>query len=184
MGAATVVQLTDDVRAALDGGHLTHLTTLNPDGSPQVTVVWIGLDGDEIVCGHLPEHQKVRNMRRDPRVVLSLVTGGTGLAASPNTSWSPVELGSPWAAEGPSSCSTSPAATSGLTSSFRRWTSPRPASSPTSRSTGSAASDPGRPDPTDDLFVSGRNLESTDREPIPARQVRSGEQRPRAPRRS
>jgi PPOX class probable F420-dependent enzyme len=38
-------------------------------------VVWIGVEGDEIVCGHLGEYHKVRNMRRDPRVVLSLLTG-------------------------------------------------------------------------------------------------------------
>lgn len=71
-----MVALSNEVRAALQAGHLAHLTTLNADGSPQVTVVWIGLEGDEIVCGHLPMHQKIRNMRRDPRVVISLVTGG------------------------------------------------------------------------------------------------------------
>jgi PPOX class probable F420-dependent enzyme len=48
------------------------LVTLNPDGSPQVTLVWIGLDGDEIVAGHLPENRKVKNIRRDPRVAISL----------------------------------------------------------------------------------------------------------------
>ena len=52
---------------------LCHLTTLNPDGSPQVTVVWVGVDGDEHVTGHLPHNQKVRNMERDPRVVLSFL---------------------------------------------------------------------------------------------------------------
>jgi PPOX class probable F420-dependent enzyme len=69
-------KLTDEVRSVLSEGHLGHLTTLNRDGSPQVTVVWIGVEDDEIVCAHLMEHQKVRNMRRDPRVALSLVTGG------------------------------------------------------------------------------------------------------------
>lgn len=68
--------LSDDVRQALTAGHLAHLTTLNPDGSPQVTVVWIGLDNDEIVCAHLNLHKKVQNIRRDARVVLSLLTGG------------------------------------------------------------------------------------------------------------
>ena len=63
-------------RAAIDEGHLAHLVTLNPDGSPQLSVVWVGLDGDEIVAAHLAEHQKVRNVRRDPRVVLSMETGG------------------------------------------------------------------------------------------------------------
>jgi PPOX class probable F420-dependent enzyme len=68
--------LIDEARAALASGHLTHLVTLNPDGSPQVTIVWVGLEGDEIVSGHLGVRQKLANVRRDPRVVLSLVTGG------------------------------------------------------------------------------------------------------------
>jgi len=67
--------LSDEVRAAVTGGHLAHLTTLNADGSPQVTIVWVGLDGDDIVSGHLGSWQKLRNVERDPRVVLSLVTG-------------------------------------------------------------------------------------------------------------
>ena len=54
-------------------GPLCHLSTLNPDGSPQVTVVWVGADGDELVTAHLPHNQKVRNMERDPRVVLSFL---------------------------------------------------------------------------------------------------------------
>jgi PPOX class probable F420-dependent enzyme len=53
---------------------LAHLVTLNPDGGPQVTVVWVGLDGDEIVAAHLPEHRKVRNIRHDSRVALSVET--------------------------------------------------------------------------------------------------------------
>ena len=68
--------LTDEVRDAIEGGHLAHLVTLNPDGSPQLSVVWVTLEDDEIVAAHLFEHQKVRNVRRDPRVVLSIETGG------------------------------------------------------------------------------------------------------------
>ena len=67
--------LIDEARAALASGHLAHLVTVNPDGSPQVTIVWVGLEGDEIVSGHLGMRQKLANVRRDPRVVLSLVTG-------------------------------------------------------------------------------------------------------------
>jgi PPOX class probable F420-dependent enzyme len=62
-------------RAVLESAALAHLVTLNPDGSPQVTVVWVGLDGEEIVAAHLPEHRKVRNIRNDSRVALSLETG-------------------------------------------------------------------------------------------------------------
>ena len=54
---------------------LAHLVTLNPDGSPQVTVVWVGLDGDEIVAAHLAEHRKIRNIRHDSRVALSVEAG-------------------------------------------------------------------------------------------------------------
>jgi PPOX class probable F420-dependent enzyme len=66
----------------LESAALAHLVTLNPDGSPQVTIVWVGLDGDEIVIGHLPEHRKIRNIRNDSRVALSIETGernATGL---------------------------------------------------------------------------------------------------------
>ena len=66
--------LPDSAKAVLDSPALAHLVTLNPDGSPQVTVVWVGLDGDEIVAAHLPEHRKVRNIRNDARVALSIET--------------------------------------------------------------------------------------------------------------
>jgi PPOX class probable F420-dependent enzyme len=67
--------LTAAVREALGAGHPAHLVTINKDGSPQVSVVWVGLDGDDIVSGHLDERLKLRNARRDPRVVLSMETG-------------------------------------------------------------------------------------------------------------
>jgi hypothetical protein len=41
------------VRAVIESGRLGHLVTLNADGSPQVTCVWVGLDGDELVTAHL-----------------------------------------------------------------------------------------------------------------------------------
>jgi PPOX class probable F420-dependent enzyme len=67
--------LPDSARAVLESEALAHLVTLNPDGSPQVTVVWVGMDGDEIVSGHLPDHRKLRNIRRDGRVALTLEAG-------------------------------------------------------------------------------------------------------------
>ncbi len=63
--------LPDSARELIESGALAHLVTLNADGSPQVTCVWMGIEGDELVCAHLPRHQKVRNMERDPRVVVS-----------------------------------------------------------------------------------------------------------------
>ena len=77
-----MTSLPDSARAVLESAALAHLVTLNPDGSPQVTIVWVGLDGDEIVIGHLPEHRKVRNIRNDSRVALSIETSernATGL---------------------------------------------------------------------------------------------------------
>ena len=63
--------LPDSARELIESGALAHLVTLNADGSPQVSCVWVGIDGDELVSGHLPEHQKIRNIRRDPRVSVS-----------------------------------------------------------------------------------------------------------------
>ena len=67
--------LTPEAREVLTAGRLAHLVTVNADGSPQVSIVWVGLDGDEIVSGHMGVRQKLRNVERDPRVVLSLETG-------------------------------------------------------------------------------------------------------------
>ena len=61
-----------EIRDLIESGCAAHLVTLNRDGSPQVTLVWIGLDGDEVVAGHLPRNRKVRNIERDPRVAISL----------------------------------------------------------------------------------------------------------------
>lgn len=68
--------LNDTVRQALTAGHLAHLVTLNKDGSPQVSIVWVGLENDEIVCAHFNFYQKLKNIQRDARVALSMATGG------------------------------------------------------------------------------------------------------------
>ncbi|WP_298327453.1 PPOX class F420-dependent oxidoreductase [Haloactinopolyspora sp.] len=59
------------LRDLIAAGPMAHLSTINPDGSPQVSVIWIGLDGDDLVSGHLSWRVKLRNISRDPRVVLS-----------------------------------------------------------------------------------------------------------------
>jgi PPOX class probable F420-dependent enzyme len=66
------MKIPDTARRVLEGPALAHLVTLEPDGRPQVSLVWIGVDGDELVCGHLPLHRKLRNIQRDPRVTLSI----------------------------------------------------------------------------------------------------------------
>jgi PPOX class probable F420-dependent enzyme len=63
-------------RAVIESGRLAHLVTVNADGSPQVTCVWVGLEDEEIVVGKLVIDQKIRNIRRDPRVSLSIEAEG------------------------------------------------------------------------------------------------------------
>ena len=67
------MKLPQSARALIESGSVAHLVTLNADGSPQVTCIWVGLDQDEIVSGHLNvEQAKLRNVARDPRVALSI----------------------------------------------------------------------------------------------------------------
>jgi PPOX class probable F420-dependent enzyme len=63
--------LSRELRDLIESGPMAHLSTINADGSPQVTVIWIGLDGDDLVSAHMSRHVKLRNIERDPRVVLS-----------------------------------------------------------------------------------------------------------------
>lgn len=58
-------------RTLIESGALGHLVTIGRDGAPQVTCIWVGIEGDELVSAHLSEQQKLRNVGRDPRVVLS-----------------------------------------------------------------------------------------------------------------
>ena len=69
------MKIPPEIRMLIESGRPAHLVTLNPDGSPQVTLIWIGLDGEEIVAGHLPKNKKVNNILRDPRVAISLEAG-------------------------------------------------------------------------------------------------------------
>jgi len=75
-----VAPLPASARALLTSGALAHCVTLNADGSPQVSGVWVGIedtaDGERIVMGHVPRNAKVRNLERDPRIVLSLEATG------------------------------------------------------------------------------------------------------------
>lgn len=62
----------ESARAVVQSGRLAHVVTVNADGSPQVSCVWVAMDGDELVMMHSAEHAKVRNLRRDPRVAVSI----------------------------------------------------------------------------------------------------------------
>ena len=81
------MKLNDAARALIGSGADATLVTLNPDGSPQVSLVWVALqsgdDGDELVVAHLSEHKKVRNVRRDGRVALTIVSDEPGAMMTP-----------------------------------------------------------------------------------------------------
>src|SRR5262249_51349641 len=70
------MKLNDAARDLIGKGADATLVTLNPDGSPQVSLVWVALqstpDGDELVSAHLNEHKKVRNIRNDARVAVTI----------------------------------------------------------------------------------------------------------------
>jgi PPOX class probable F420-dependent enzyme len=67
------VELPQSAVDLIESGSLAHLVTLNADGSPQVSCIWVGVEHGEIVSGHLRSgQQKLRNVRRNPRVALSL----------------------------------------------------------------------------------------------------------------
>lgn len=70
------MMLTPEAQEVVESGRLAHLVTINSDGSPHVTIVWAGIDGDDIVVGKLIEDQKLRNIRRDPRVSVSFEASG------------------------------------------------------------------------------------------------------------
>jgi PPOX class probable F420-dependent enzyme len=69
----------DEARAVIESGALAHLVTIEADGRPQVSCVWVGLDGDDIVFASLGERRKLDNIARDPRVAVSME--GHGLNA-------------------------------------------------------------------------------------------------------
>jgi PPOX class probable F420-dependent enzyme len=64
------VSLPDNVRRLVDSTTFAVLTTINSDGSPQSTVVWIKRDGDDVLFSTIRGRRKTRNMERDPRVSL------------------------------------------------------------------------------------------------------------------
>ena len=62
-----------DVRALLDAPNYVHLATLRADGSPRNHVVWVGLEGDRVLVCTSDWTWKAKDMRRDPRVALSVI---------------------------------------------------------------------------------------------------------------
>jgi len=70
------MQLPDDVKAVIDERVFVHLATLNSDGSPQVSVIWVGREGDTILFSTAEGRIKTENIRGDNRVALSFTIDG------------------------------------------------------------------------------------------------------------
>jgi len=66
------VALSQAVRDLVESRALAHVVTIDPDGAPHVSLAWIGLEADEIVFATLPDQRKLRNLRRDPRITISI----------------------------------------------------------------------------------------------------------------
>lgn len=64
--------LPDEARQLLSSGALGHVITRNPDGGPQVSVVWIDVDGDDVLFFAQEHRRKIRNLVRDPQVLISV----------------------------------------------------------------------------------------------------------------
>lgn len=67
-----MAQIPEDAHAVLDAPNLAHIATINADGSPQVTPVWIDREGDTILFNTAKGRQKPKNLERDPRVSISV----------------------------------------------------------------------------------------------------------------
>ena len=64
--------LPESAKKLIRAGALGHLATIRPDGSPRVTVIWVGVEGDDLISAHMnPQQHKLRDVARDPRVTLS-----------------------------------------------------------------------------------------------------------------
>lgn len=67
-----MASMNDAVRKLLDDPNCAVLATVNPDGSPQTSVVWVGRDGDDLLISSAAGRRKDRNLHRDPRVSLTV----------------------------------------------------------------------------------------------------------------
>ena len=68
-----MAQIPADAQYLFEGVHFAHVATINHDGSPQVTPVWIDHEGDTVLMNTARDRVKDRNLRRDPRVSISII---------------------------------------------------------------------------------------------------------------
>jgi PPOX class probable F420-dependent enzyme len=66
------MRIPEEARDLLKGDALATVVTLDADGMPHVTAAWVGLDGEEVVIGTMPDQRKLRNLRRDPRIAVTV----------------------------------------------------------------------------------------------------------------
>jgi PPOX class probable F420-dependent enzyme len=69
-----VVELNDEARRLVESDAVATVVTLGPDGSPQLSAAWVGIEDGEVVLGTLDDQRKLRNLRRDPRIAISLLS--------------------------------------------------------------------------------------------------------------
>ena len=74
--------LPDALLDVLHSKAICFVTTLMPDGSPQISQTWVGTDGEHVLINTVDTHQKTRNVRRDPRIAIGLAD-----PAAPSRSW-------------------------------------------------------------------------------------------------
>ena len=67
------ISLSDATVALVDGKNYAVLATINPDGSPQTSVLWVGRDGNDLLFSTVAGRVKHRNMERDPRVSVTVL---------------------------------------------------------------------------------------------------------------
>jgi PPOX class probable F420-dependent enzyme len=67
------IALNAEIRRLLDGRHFAVLATINPDGGPQTSAMWVGRDGDEVLFSTVAGRRKHRNLQRDPRASVTVI---------------------------------------------------------------------------------------------------------------
>ena len=65
--------MNDEIRRLLDGRHFAVLATLNPDGGPQTSAMWVGREGDQVLFSTVAGRRKHRNLERDPRLSVTIL---------------------------------------------------------------------------------------------------------------
>ena len=65
--------LNDETRRLLDGRHYAVLATINPDGGPQTSAMWVGRDGDDVLMSTVAGRRKHKNLERDPRASVTIL---------------------------------------------------------------------------------------------------------------